>query len=245
MGTLGTAPRLDHLEIQAHEQQSLVPYRDLEKLLRPRHGLVFWIGVIAPWVGGALLWVFALKSVLHQYQLQAQNPSGTEAFVTLAGAIKSQNERAAIAFQSLEKLTTAVASGSTRTDELARHLEQTQRELKKLESRLGADQQSRTISTTKVVTEIKSAPRVHRHEVGEDLRPDISGAEVVLDTNGHLSYWLVPRVVSGHVHMTKVLPIAIHSMGILVHAIAENKDYILAHSGNWIHADISSSSADR
>jgi hypothetical protein len=244
MSAFETAPKLDPSNIQAPEQQyALVPYRDLAELLRPRRGIWFRIGVIAPWAIAAFFWFFALKSVSEQRAIQVQSLSQGESFVNLAASISDQNKQVGSVVNSLQNLTGAVASSSARADAIEARLERTQRDLKSLESKLWADQQSTTIPKTSTIIEVKPLPRTRSHEMAEDLIPTIQGAELVRDTTGHLAYWLIPRVVSGRVHMIKVLPIRAHPLGVLVHDTEGNEDYIVTHSGSWIREAASKSSS--
>jgi hypothetical protein len=254
MSTFGTARQREPVHLadghpalleSAEQQFALVPYRDIaEALRRPKMTGWSWVGLIAPWIVAILFWVFALKSSSDQRAIQAANLSQAQSLVSLAGSINDQNKQVVSVVNSLQSLTTAVVSSSARTDGIEARLERSRRDLKRIESKLQDDEMQSVAKPT------SDAPPpvipIHRHKIATGLEPGVKDAQVWSDPKGYVVYWLVPREISGNVHMIKVLPIARHPLGVMVHDVNEGVDYVVTHSGGWIRQeDVGFTSVER
>jgi hypothetical protein len=166
------------------------------------------------------------KIVVRPRTIQAANLSQAKSLVSLAGSINGQNKQMASVVNSVQSLTTAIASSSARTDGIEVRLERSS----KLEA---AEMQVPAQSTSRAVTTPAAKP-THRHNIATDLEPGVKDAQVWSDPKGYVVYWLVPREISGNIHMIKVLPIARHRLGVVVHDVNEGVDYIVKHSRDWI-----------
>jgi len=228
------------------QQFALVPYRELaDALRRPKMGPWARVAVIGPWIVGIFFWVFALKYSADQRAVQAENSSQAQSLVSLASSINHQSQQVVSVVQSLQSLAAAVASSSARADGIEARLERSRRDLKRIESKLQADQmQVSAKSDTAIVPESPIKP-VHHHKIADELKPQIKGAQVWRDIKGNVVYWLVPREISGNMHMIRVLPIGIHPSGVLVHDVNEGEDYIVTHSSGWIRQGVSGASVDQ
>jgi hypothetical protein len=236
--TLYSADGRPALPESAEQQFALVPYRDIAEALR-RPKMTGWsrAGLIAPWVVGIMVWGFALKSSSDQRTIQATNLSQAKSLVSLAGSINDQNKEVASVVNSLQSLTTAIASSSARTDGIEARLERSRRDLKRIESKIEAAEMQLPAQLTSGAVTTPPVKPTHRHKIATDLEPGVKDAQVWSDPKGYVVYWLVPREISGNIHMIKVLPIARHPSGVVVHDVNEGVDYVVTHSGDWIREE--------
>jgi hypothetical protein len=222
----------------------LVLYRDVaQELLRPRTSIWLRAGLIAPWIVGIFLWFFVLKSVSQQ---QARDLAQSQSLVALTGSISHQNEQVISLASSLGTLASAVASSSTRTNSIEKDLERSRRDLSRIEAKLRNDEaklEKKTASDSAVETKLPVKPG-HNHRVAAELHP-VAGAQVWRDIHGKVVYWLMPRDVLGSVHLVRVIPVATHPVGVVVHDIEDGEDYVVTHSGSWVREDVSGASIDQ
>jgi hypothetical protein len=87
-----------------------------------------------------------------------------------------------------------------------------------------------------------SAPKTDSSPIpmGGHVHPPIewavapANAIVHHDSMGVMDYWLMPRMIGGVTVMTKVVPVMQDNSGIVVHDVAEAKDYLVTPSGDWV-----------
>jgi hypothetical protein len=221
----------------------LVLHRDVvQELLRPRPSIWLRVGLIAPWIAPILLWFFAMKSVSQQ---QATNLAQSQSLVALVGSVSHQNEQVGSLTSSLGALASAVASSSTRTNRIEKGLEQSRRDLSRIESKLRSEEAKLDTKTASgSALETKLPANSHNHKIVTELEP-VAGTQIWRDIHGKVVYWLVPRDVLGSVHLVRVLPVATHPLGVVVHDIEDGEDYVVTHSGSWLQQDVSGASLDQ
>ncbi len=197
----------------------------------------------------ALVWalsiglsVFVVKYIDSQKMAQAIDSAQTHSLNNLTAAIGDQKNEFAKMIDSVQSLAGVMAETSARTAAIPEMLK-----------RLGNDF-TQAAPPVEVVGESAPAPAPaslamiapppeensaaipmggHHHPPMEyAVAPD--GVVVHHNYLGVMDYWMVPRMLSGVLTMTKVVPIAQSNAGIFVHDVAEIRDYIVTPSGDWI-----------
>jgi len=186
----------------------------------------------ALWVLSIVLCIFIVKYFDKQQAVQTPDAAQIHSLDTLTATLGDQKKEFAKLVASLQGLSGVVAATSARASAIPNLLK-----------RLGAD--FKPAAPAAAAPAILAQPAQvepaeislggHHHAPMEyAVAPD--GVVVHHNYSGEMDYWLVPRLVSGARTMEKVVPVAQSNNGILVHDVAEVKDYIVTPAGDWIAA---------
>lgn len=198
------------------------------------------------WLLSIILCIFVVKYFDRETTAQIADPAQTRSITKLTATINDQNKQFSRMFDSIQQLTSAMASSSLRTTAMQAILKRLSGGLNQTEPQPTREKIEFSPTTPPVVKmtppqpfreppRMEIFPSVHHHRpIGDVVAMD----NVVVHHNpaGIMDYWLVPRIVSDVRTMTKVVPIAQTTIGVLVHNVEETKDYIVTPSGDWLAA---------
>lgn len=192
----------------------------------------------ALWVLSIVLCVFIVKYFDNRTSVQTPDAAQIHSLDTLTATIGDQRQEFAKLINSLQGLTGVVAATSVRTAAIPNLLKRLGSGLKPpapAEPAILAQPQQAILAQAVPAEPAEISLGGHHHAPMEyAVAPD--GVVVHHNYLGVMDYWLIPRVISGARTMEKVVPVAQSNNGILVHDVAEIKDYIVTPAGDWIAA---------
>ncbi len=233
-------------ELEAREVARVPQPYLVEQLPAARHTALIRTLWGSLWALSIVFCVVVVKYVDSQQTARTVDAAQAQSINNVTAAIDVQKTQFSNMVESLQGLAAVIASTSARTAAIPGMLRRLTSDLKQttalpvIESGEPAPEPE-PATVPAILTPGQQGGSIgismggHRHPPMED---SIAPSDVVVHHNylGMMDYWLVPRVVSGVWIMTKVVPIAEGPAGILVHDVAEVKDYIVTPKRDWIAA---------
>jgi hypothetical protein len=189
---------------------------------------------------------FAWRMIERQEMLRQVGAAQSRSLVKLVASIAKNDEELNVLTASVSGIGAALTQSTEKLKGFADQLEQHDRELDNLFSRLRTveiatwkHQQAVESHMPLVVappvslSQVPSRAFAHVHHFDLSIRRPPNSV-VHRNSDGEPDYWSVLKITQGAVRMESVQPYGTNGLGVKVHDIEDGKDYLVTDSGDWL-----------